>query len=41
LGVYYNSLGVLLAYNGRLYASYDALQRGLEVMDLWMDQRCI
>ncbi|HOL53666.1 MAG TPA: GGDEF domain-containing protein [Coprothermobacter proteolyticus] len=32
LGVYYNSLGVLLAYNGRLYASYDALQRGLEVM---------
>ena len=32
LGSFYNSLGVLLAYNGRFYAAYDAFQRGLEIM---------
>jgi diguanylate cyclase (GGDEF)-like protein len=33
LGAFYNSLGVMLSYNGRLYAAFDAFQRGLEIME--------
>ncbi|WP_083916951.1 GGDEF domain-containing protein [Coprothermobacter platensis] len=33
LGSFYNSFGVLLSYNGRLYAAYDAFERGLEILE--------